>query len=61
MKKITFNGYNIHYKVYKTEGVGTDIVIEISDDQLDAVSDILLKKLPKGNYKITIEPNLEEK
>lgn len=36
------------------------ITIDISQDQIESVSDILLRKLPEGIYKVVIEPIIDQ-
>ena len=56
--QIQFEGYNLFYQPLRSDESGR-ITIDIGQDQLEAVKDILLKKVPKGVFKITIEPLIE--
>lgn len=57
--KIKFEGYSISPQYLRTDK-STRITIDVSDDQLDNIEDILMKRLAEGIYTITIEPKMEE-
>ncbi len=57
--KIEFQGYNIQPQYLRSDR-SVRITIDISQDQLENVQDILLKRLPDGIFEITIEPKVEE-
>lgn len=59
MKKIEFKGYKIFYQPLRSDDSGR-ITIDISNDELENVQDILLKRLPDGMYRIEITPIIEE-
>ena len=57
---IKFKGYNICPQFLRSDK-SFRITIDISKDQVKNVEDILLQKLPEGIYKITIEPDINDK
>jgi len=56
-KKIVFKGYNIKPQFLRSDD-SFRIQIDISQNEVENVQDIILRRLPEGIYKITIE--LEE-
>ena len=57
--KIEFQGYEIKPQYLRSDD-SVRITINISQDQIENVQDILLRRLPNGMFKITIEPIIEE-
>ena len=57
---IKFKGYNVRPQYLRSDD-SIRITIDISQDQIENVKDILLRKLPEGIYVIQIEPEVEEK
>lgn len=58
--EIKFIGYKIRHKTFESE-VPDRIVIDISDNELENVRDIVMKKLPRETlYEVTIKPIIEE-
>ena len=57
--KIEFLGYNIQPQYLRTDK-SIRILIDVSDDQLENIEDILMKRMADGIYRVTIEPEIEE-
>lgn len=58
-KLIRFDGYNIQPQYLRADQ-SVRITIDLSQDQLENVKDILLKRLPDGVFEITIEPKVKQ-
>ena len=58
-KIIRFEGHNI-IPQYMRSGEHWRIVIDVSDDQIENIKDVVLKRMPKGVYTIFIEPKGEK-
>lgn len=59
MRTIKFQGYNITPQFMRTDK-SVRVIIEISNDQREAIGEILLGKMPEGLYDIQISPVVEE-
>lgn len=57
--KIQFKGYKISPQYLRSDE-SYRVTIDVSQDQLENIKDILLKRLPNGIYNIEITPDIEE-
>ena len=53
-KKIEYQAYNIKPQFLRSDD-SFRIQMDISQDQVENVKDVILRRLPNGLYKITIE------
>lgn len=57
MEKITFNGYGLFLRTFKSNKDSFRVEIETGKDSYDVLKEI--PNMPEGVYKITIEPVIE--
>lgn len=57
MEKITFNGYGLFLRTFKSNKDSFRVEIEAGKDSYDVLKEI--PNMPEGVYRITIEPVIE--